>query len=70
MEDSDGIVSVCDSSWGYKKICIFKTGNETKGSYIQCRQELCTSEYAAVNKIRLGKVSAENEVFNNYSTVF
>ena len=28
--DSDGIVFICDYSWNYEKICIFKAKNETK----------------------------------------
>ena len=59
MGDSDGIVSVGDYSWGYKKICIFQTGNETKSPYITYRQELYTSQYAAAGKIRQRKVSAK-----------
>lgn len=70
MGDSDGIVSVCDYSWGYQKICIFKTGNEAKNPYISCRQEICTPEYAATNKIRQEKVREKNEIFSNYSTLF
>ena len=52
MGDSDGIVSVCDYSWGYKKICVFKAGNETESLCITCRQEIYISKYAAINKIR------------------
>lgn len=69
MGTSDGIVSVCDYSRGYQKICIFKADNEAKKPYISCRKEPCTSEYEANKKIRQGKERTKNEIFNNYSTV-